>query len=226
MDLNPLYFLLGPQFFDYIFGCNGSEFYDVKKGTSELIASLDLTTLHKIGEKLRCDFATLAVYDGLGSKISQPMHFEAIRTWAKRHEMVPEVVNFTAEKIYPHDLDKAYAKAILIHNNEDRPKVDALIKDIDDPAFDLYYSSPIILEIAPKGVNKKLIVDKVSELLDIKSEEIMSFGDSENDLPMLENAYGVLMGNAEEKLKTAFPRVIGSIYDDGLSAYLKEEELI
>ena len=50
-------------------------------------------------------------------------------------------------------------------------------------------SGQIWLDITDKGVNKGLAINKLQELLNIKHEETMVFGDYLNDLEMMESAY-------------------------------------
>lgn len=63
-------------------------------------------------------------------------------------------------------------------------------------------SGQIWLDITDKGVNKGLAINKLQELLNIKHEETMVFGDYLNDLEMMESAYhSYAMENAHEDLK-------------------------
>ena len=63
-------------------------------------------------------------------------------------------------------------------------------------------SGQIWLDITDKGVNKGLAINKLQELLNIKHEETMVFGDYLNDLEMMENAYySYAMKNGHEKIK-------------------------
>ena len=58
------------------------------------------------------------------------------------------------------------------------------------------------LDITDKGVNKGLAINKLQELLNIKHEETMVFGDYLNDLEMMESAYhSYAMENAHDDLK-------------------------
>ena len=63
-------------------------------------------------------------------------------------------------------------------------------------------SGQIWLDITDKGVNKGLAINKLQELLNIKHEETMVFGDYLNDLEIMESAYhSYAMENAHEDLK-------------------------
>lgn len=63
-------------------------------------------------------------------------------------------------------------------------------------------SGQIWLDITDKGVNKGLAINKLQELLNIKHEETMVFGDYLNDLEMMSSAYhSYAMENAHDDLK-------------------------
>lgn len=58
------------------------------------------------------------------------------------------------------------------------------------------------IEIMSRGVNKGTAVKNLAKYLNIKSEDIITFGDNYNDLSMIKYAgTGVAMGNAEDIVK-------------------------
>lgn len=60
------------------------------------------------------------------------------------------------------------------------------------------------IDINPLGGNKAVGLTKLQEIYDIKPEEIMAFGDSGNDLEMLQHAgHGYAMENAAPEIKAA-----------------------
>ncbi len=70
------------------------------------------------------------------------------------------------------------------------------------PEYELMLVGVHWLEIMKKGVSKGKGVMQVAADCQIKSDEIMCFGDAENDLSMIEAVkYGVAMGNAMENVK-------------------------
>jgi hydroxymethylpyrimidine pyrophosphatase-like HAD family hydrolase len=61
------------------------------------------------------------------------------------------------------------------------------------------------------------------EHLSIKKEEIIAFGDEENDLPMFEAAgFSAAPFNAKENVKAKADLVVGSNAEDGVAAFLEE----
>jgi Cof subfamily protein (haloacid dehalogenase superfamily) len=76
-------------------------------------------------------------------------------------------------------------------------------------------------DITVAEVNKAVAFQKWCELLQIKPDQVMGFGDSENDLEFLQEVgYAVAMGNASDQIKQVANRTIGHANDKGLSTYL------
>jgi len=72
---------------------------------------------------------------------------------------------------------------------------------------------------ASKGQGLELVMNHYS----LKSEEIIAFGDEENDLPMFAAAgFSVAPSNAKDNVKAAANRVIGSNAEDGVAVFLEE----
>ena len=83
-------------------------------------------------------------------------------------------------------------------------------------------SAPWFYEATVKGVAKESAIRQVMEKFDIKAEEIMAFGDAQNDMGMLELAgYAVAMGNAIPELKQMADEVTLSHNSDGIAATLE-----
>ena len=79
------------------------------------------------------------------------------------------------------------------------------------------------LEIMDAKVSKGEGLKVAMERLSIKSEEVIAFGDEENDLPMLIAAgYSAAPSNAKDNVKAAADIVIGSNAEDGVAAFLEE----
>lgn len=82
-------------------------------------------------------------------------------------------------------------------------------------------------DIIAKGGGKMAGIRRYLELIGIKPEEIIAFGDAENDLEMIRFAgIGVAMGNAEESVKAVADYITADIDDDGIEKALKHYNLI
>lgn len=73
------------------------------------------------------------------------------------------------------------------------------------------------VDIISKTGGKVIGIQKILEHYGISKEEMIAFGDGENDIEMLEFAgIGVAMGNAEEEAKAVADYVTTDIDDDGI----------
>jgi len=79
------------------------------------------------------------------------------------------------------------------------------------------------LEVMNAGVSKGNGLQFVMEQYSLKREEVLAFGDEENDLPMFAVAgFSAAPGNAKDSVKAAANIVIGSNAEDGVAAFLEE----
>ena len=93
--------------------------------------------------------------------------------------------------------------------------------------FDVVRWHDVGVDVIPPGAGKVRGIEKYMEKTGIKREEIMAFGDSENDEQVLKFAgIGVAMGNGSDTAKQAADYVAGGIDDDGLYDALRTFGLI
>ncbi len=86
------------------------------------------------------------------------------------------------------------------------------------PGVELTSSWEDNFEVMPAGVNKGAALEMLSARLGIAREEIMAFGDNDNDLPMLLWAgIGIAMANARPAVKRAVRRQTGACQDGGVA---------
>ena len=85
------------------------------------------------------------------------------------------------------------------------------------------FSNPVFLEFMKGGVSKGRALLEVADYLDISTENIMAFGDGQNDISMIETAgIGVAMENAADEVKSAADSITLSNNDDGVAVFLEE----
>ena len=82
-------------------------------------------------------------------------------------------------------------------------------------------------DIIAKGGGKMAGIRRYLDMIGIRPEEIIAFGDAENDLEMIRFAgIGVAMGNAEASVKAVADYVTADVDDDGIEKALKHYNLI
>ncbi|WP_156288846.1 Cof-type HAD-IIB family hydrolase [Oceanobacillus salinisoli] len=78
-----------------------------------------------------------------------------------------------------------------------------------------------VIEIVKKGINKAVGLQKIAHYFDISKENIIAFGDEDNDLEMIDYAgVGVAMGNAIDELKQVADHVTDTNEEDGIGIFL------
>ncbi len=81
----------------------------------------------------------------------------------------------------------------------------------------------IDLHITHADATKKHAIEVLLKMLDVKKEEVIGVGDSDNDLPLFASVgYKVAMGNATERLKQEADYVASSVDEDGLVAVIEK----
>ena len=94
-----------------------------------------------------------------------------------------------------------------------------LLKD----KYDAVLSQIHIFEMLPFGTNKAAALKELAEKLGIEREEIMTIGDGNNDVEMLEFAgIGVAMGNSTESAKKAANYVTDTNENHGVSKSIEK----
>lgn len=84
------------------------------------------------------------------------------------------------------------------------------------------WSSPSLLEVQHKSVNKRAALIHLCQTLNLDSSQVAAFGDQNNDIEMLTWAgYGVAMGNACDAAKQAADFTTLSNDEDGVAEVLE-----
>ncbi len=106
----------------------------------------------------------------------------------------------------------------------DNPLRDQVMKEIEKRGeFEVTNSSPSNLEVNALGVNKAAAIQKVCSYMDLSMDEVMTMGDSLNDLAMIKQAgLGVAMGNAQRTVKEAANWVTATNDHHGVAVALEK----
>lgn len=114
-----------------------------------------------------------------------------------------------------------FAKAVLATAPA---KVTVVKEKIQLPAhIRVVQSQPHILEFLPAKVNKMLGLNHLLSKLGMQVENLMTFGDADNDLEMIAGAGdGVVMANGLPEVKAVANHLTASNDEDGVALYLKK----
>lgn len=83
-----------------------------------------------------------------------------------------------------------------------------------------------VIEIVRSGLNKAVGLEQVAKSFNIERQDIIAFGDEDNDLEMLQYAgTGVAMGNAIPKLKEVADEITLTNEEEGIAIFLEKHVL-
>lgn len=205
--------------FDMIIGSNGSEYYIEKTKERYLKTSFSHEQIKEIYSLFDHPDLTLGVYDDVYLLTQNDIEDDELNVWLSQRSVFCRKYNLKTDT-------RSFPKVLGLHAAKDHEKISEFLKTLDIPDYlETAFSSTRVLEICPRGSNKALGVKEVSEKLGISPKEIICFGDGENDLSMLLEGYGVVMGDGEESVKKAVGRVCGCSDEDGIYNYLRMLEM-
>lgn len=111
--------------------------------------------------------------------------------------------------------DEGYTELVKERISRDFPK-----------EYDLLMVARGWAEIMPKSVNKGKAILEYAKFRGIDASEILAFGDSDNDLTMINYlGKGVAMQNARNSLKVSADDITKSNNDDGVAHYIEKHLL-
>ena len=138
--------------------------------------------------------------------------------------IVPVIKDFKTITAMP-DL-KGCIKGMFIADPSLHDEIRARMKDRFGDKISVIRSFPTFLEVINTGVSKGEGLKIAMDHRGLKPEEVIAFGDEENDLPMFPVAgFCGAPANARDKIKEAADFVYGSNADEGLAVWLEEKFL-
>lgn len=97
------------------------------------------------------------------------------------------------------------------------------IKDRFSGKYEFVRTCPRLIEFSPKGITKWKTLKALMENENISKNEVMVFGDGENDVEMFKNvSYSFAMENAEDFIKKQAFAVTKSNVNDGVAEILEK----
>jgi len=213
-------------FLSYSINVNGSTIYDYKKKDYVYSIGMKPETAVKI-----LDY--IDDYDILYDAYINEWGYMGKEHLALAHTCIPEPF-LTLVRTYRKPVDNL--KEHILEMNMPVEKVQlfnsnkGVIGDIFDDIkekfkdeVDVTSSLENNIEICDINANKGKTLLKLAEMIGIKPEEIMAFGDGGNDISMLESVgFGVAMGNARDKVKAAAKYVTDDSLNDGVAAAIEK----
>lgn len=200
--------------FNYLILNNGCNVYDIHKKCGYLISKIskeDAKLIEKETKKysLQIDYCSSTKY------------YISINTSSKNKKFIKNINNIEEIKenilrmnIFLKEEQNIYVFKEMINNR---------FKNIDCFIMQDSNASKKWLVLNPKGVNKATTLNKLGNNLKIKKEEMIFFGDSLNDLEVMESVgMSVAVENALEEVKEKAKQITLSNNSEGVATFLKE----
>lgn len=196
---------------EYVAGFNGVEIYDLLKEELIVDNGLECNEVKKIIDI--CDDMNLdyLYFDTDCIRTNMPDNYWTVReTRFYGHPSNTEIIACKSQKV------------LLVVDEELNDQIQEQLKELL-PEFDIFESAPHFIEIVKKGINKSSVVKQLLEIENVMHEHTYGFGDSGNDVELLQYANtGVAMANGNDKAKAAANVVIGHVDDYAVAKFITE----
>lgn len=208
-------------FIDYVIYSNGAAVFDRCKGENLYSIPIFPETAQAAVDILECYPVYYEIYanGGIHSQIEKASYFV-------NADLPQEFLDEYIKSVENHESISDYAKKTAVEKinlfyfggeyyDEIQKKLAAL--------GGMSFTSPVSgdLEMTRAGVNKGQALKEACAVLGYSPDEVMAFGDADNDIEMLEFAkYGIAMANASQVCKNAAKYVTLSNDEDGIAAAL------
>ena len=114
--------------------------------------------------------------------------------------------------------DITFFKIAYVNTPEETKKLRASLPEHLFNNYEVSSSVPQFVEIVKKGITKARALELIESKIGIAPNEIIAFGDQDNDIPMLKHAgCAVAMGNASDEVKALSSFVTGTNDEDGVA---------
>lgn len=228
----------------YLIEVNGMALMDLKTSKRTVYQQLDQEDCCRLFDAL-APYVVEQIYmidDGMYHYLPQSIYEKKV-AYRQEHGY-PEDYPLTASILgylydnregYPRLMPMQSPKDIKLPINKlcvyDEPEKLKPVADFVKATFKQEYWAGLVhsnwLEITPLGVSKGVRLKQLAAQLGVGMDEILCFGDGENDIEMLKSVtYGIAMGNALDNVKQASFDVTESNDEDGIAAALKRYEII
>lgn len=211
----------------YVITSNGATVADLKSGTiiSKCLMKYEtVLRIMELAQNSEDDIMYDAYVDGVGYTkqefwdnllhyVPNPAILDLVR---KTRKPVPDSIEYI--KNLKVDIEKIN---LFFVTEEARVRMRKVLAEI--PEVLVSSSLPNNLEINAVGADKGGALLRLAELLGIRREETMAFGDGENDISMLRMAgFGVAMENAEEHIKAVADHITITNNEAGVAVALRK----
>lgn len=201
----------------------GAEIYDVQK--QQIVETWRIPTNNAIMllKDLKSKFCPINLYcDG---KLYLEKEYSFSRMYCDvnniNFNLVPDLVELVKENNYQPP------KILATVSAEEAKELEKTLGEKYRGIFTITRSSATYLEFTDASVSKGNAVKRLAQLKNVPMEQVVCFGDSTNDISMIEQAgLGVAMGNAMPEVIACADMVAGNCENDGWAEFVEKNILI
>lgn len=203
---------------DYIIGFNGGSIYNVHTQEMSSNFMLDGETVFELLDDLKDFKFNACIYD------KDTLHTLRedklmIRT-AEMNKLELIVDDFEG---YRHS---GVNKVLVTAEADEMDRIVAFFEQDPRPRnYKPARSADVRLEVIHPQLSKSKGIAILLEQLDLRADQVMTFGDMMNDFDMIRDYVGVAMGNADERIKNVAKYHTASNNDDGIGVFIEENFL-
>ncbi|MGM9960528.1 MAG: Cof-type HAD-IIB family hydrolase [Allobaculum sp.] len=202
----------------FLIGMNGGVLYDVRRKEKETYSIIPGHLIWKIIEAYK-EMPTLHFEVMVGNnryvQYSTPETLANAELYGEK-----EIIVDLEEFLEDHNVNKL----VIRSTPEEQPRVKEIGASIHLPGVTCFSTSDILFEFVDPDINKGYGLYKVCDHFGLKLENVVAFGDENNDVEMLMTAgTGVAMGNALPSVK-AICNVVSEYTndEDAIAHYINE----
>lgn len=217
------------QHFDYSVCSNGMLIYDIKNDKLIPLAQVkpevfEILKKYALKHDLVLTVDTTS-FNGVYINVDENHNFpEWVNNVEFKEKYNPKLYKIDELAEYVYKQGQIITQIALRAPYDDAPKIKELVaNEITD--HQVFLTNSVYIDVNAKNINKFYGLQKLLEILEKSEEDLISFGDSGNDIQMIKHAkIGYALGNATEEAKAAADEIIG--HHDGPAIGIKIEQLL
>ena len=198
---------------------NGAMIYDHNTDETLYAPRIACETALGIVKLAEAEGFYIQLYPGVGYYCSEIIDYT--RAYARQINVPATPVHMPMSQwleAHPSDMQKM----LIIDTPEGADRIQAILRETFPHGACYLKSKAHYLEIAPEGVDKGQSLRFLAEHLGLTPDEVMAFGDGQNDVPMLEYAgAGYAMANACPQALACTSRVAPPNTEDGVAQVIE-----
>ena len=198
---------------DYIIGSNGGEVLERSTGKRQTAYMLEPEVLRDIIDLYEPLGLIPTLYDGMTLYVTRKNR--TTDTIAARVGVKAVIGDVRAMTVKPE------LKEMFVVEPEKMEEVEKFAREHPDPRFNGFKTAVDLFEISHPLLAKDVGVRIIGSMMQITPHEMMAFGDTTNDVQMLDYVqYGIAMANGTDDAKAVAYDIAPSVEEAGFAQYL------